>query len=156
MNEISLKIKPLRYKNQGGCLFFAYAFWLWAKKEGLPLKSFEIVQIDYNDGFDFETNMKWINKKGDKVRSSHHFVWKYLQTEYDGDGQWKGRKKARGDIDTLNGLNGHVCLVEEFCVKALKEGSWNSCFDREAAMNHCELLLGINLDKLKYSFDLLI
>lgn len=36
-------------KNAGGCLFFCYAFWKWAKKNGLDLSSFDIVQYDWGD-----------------------------------------------------------------------------------------------------------
>jgi hypothetical protein len=142
-------IKPLEWKNQGGCLFFAYAFWLWAEKEGIDHTSFQIIQLDGNGGHDLETNLNWINTKEGSCRSSQHFVWKYHRTAYDGQGKVDFNDWRYDEVDTLTGLRGKVCLIEEFCVKALKDGGWNRMFNREEAIEHCEESLGIDLDKLK-------
>jgi len=144
-------IKPIGDKNHGGCLFFAYAFWLWCKEEELPLNTFRIIQIDCNRGHDLETNINWIDNREGYLRSSHHFTWKYYRTEYDAEGQYNHNKYKNYDgKEALEGLHGQVCLVEEFCVKALKEGGWNWMFNREEAIELCENELGIDLSKLKY------
>jgi hypothetical protein len=147
-------ISPLYYKNNGGCLFFTYAFWLWIKKNALSTKSFQIVQYDYYYKYDLTKNLNWID---DSVKnncpltkehpsSANHFAWEFQRKEYDSEGP---RCKDSSTRTVLKGLNGHMCLVDAFCIGSLAHSSWNRRFRREDAISHCEVSLGLDFEELK-------
>lgn len=144
-------IEPIRYKNNGGCLFFAYCFWKWLKENGHPTESFEIVQYDWSDKLAIKRNLRFIEGSENVPSSSYHFTWLYTidgeELEYDAEGVYYPGLNAR---EVLTGLNTKfVSLVDEFCIKALNESDWNSRFNREEAIEIVESSLLIDLSEIE-------
>ena len=139
------KLNNIHNKNAGGCLFFAYVFWLWLKRNDLPTESFEIVQYDYN-GDCSRHNLRWIAGQKKHAISSAHFTWMYEGIEWDAAGEFNNR---RSDCvrRVLEGLNTrYASLVERFCKVALRDrDQWNVSFDRDSAVR-----------KLRRRFDMKI
>lgn len=133
-------IKSIQYKNNGGCLFFCYVFWLWLKQNNMPVETFQIVQYaSPREDNEAEHNQAWIENQGeyDNPKSSYHFTWYYDGTEYDSNGL-VNRANINNNATriVLDGLNTeYLELVEKFCVSALLHGSWNMMFDRAMAVS---------------------
>lgn len=145
-------IKPIPYKNAGGCLFFAYAFWRWLKKHQLDTSVFQLVQYDFFGEQDLWANMSWIaetvSNNGTptgKTRSANHFTWLYNGEEFDSEGPCSHDKNCQ---TVLTGLNDKICLVDTFCLHALVEGGWNYCFNRGEAIAFCRDNLNMTFVKL--------
>lgn len=141
------KVKNIRAKNRGGCLFFALLFWKWLKQQGHDTSSFEIVQYNY-DKQEIEHNLKWIESLTGNACSSNHFTWLYDGVEYDAESP---RGYIRGaflsERGVLHGLNmpGHTPLVDAFCEDALMNSEWNDEFDRSSAIRRIENLFDIDM-----------
>lgn len=145
VNEFFDGISEIESKNHGGCLFFCYLFFLWLKKNNMPLKDFDIIQ--YHDFYDnIEHNLNWLyDKEGDPV-SSYHFTWIYDGLEYDSD----------GEADDYSFIRYRECLelrdeeeIELFCANALKFGDWNPMFDRNEAIENVHHKFGIDLSEFE-------
>lgn len=142
-------VRPIEYKNNGGCLFFCYAFYLWLKKNGYDTSVFSIVQ--YCDPWEntIPQNEAFVEGKNSQAASANHFTWIYNGTEYDADGivsVTKGAPPAcwqHHKFDELLEKN----LVEKFCINALHNGSWNEMFDRKSAMKAIKNTFGIIIPK---------
>ncbi len=141
-------IKPIEYKNNGGCLFFCYVFWKYLKKHNLPYNTYQIVQYELGDS-NTKRNIQFINGEVDTADSSRHFTWLYEGKEYDGNGETKAGNSAYGtdgNRTVLNGLqNDYENLVDKFCVNALTHGDWNSMFNRKQAIKRIEKTLELEL-----------
>lgn len=122
-------IRNYQNPNAGGCLYMAYAFWKFARKNG-DNGNIGIVQYSYGDS-DINHNQKYLENGTGKPTSSSHFTWIYCGREYDSCGVFKhygtrSRKEFWLDDVTL----------QKFCVEALNQiYLWNNSFDRDQALN---------------------
>ena len=140
-------IQDIRGKNAGGCLWFAYVFWLWLKDNNLPTDSFGIVQYQYRGEGCIEHNQKWIDGKmeGRNCVSSSHFTWYYEGLEWDADGEFQD-EGYRDEARELAGLNEpHGSLVDDFCKNALRYAGWNDWFDRDTARDTLQERFGFQI-----------
>lgn len=128
-------------KNNGGCLFFCYAFLLWAKQEGIDLSTFRIKQYAVFD--EIEHNTKFFNGEVGSAKSSWHFTWLINDVEYDGNGP-----TPPVHIKKFHIFSGDINKLENFCINALENGSWNHDFCRVHAIDVIRDNLNINI-KLK-------
>jgi len=127
-------VKDIPKKNNGGCLFFCYIFFLWLKKNGYNTNSFSIIQ--YSAGWDKECivqNDAFIRGESDRATSSAHFTWLYNGAEYDAEGTPTYRTNTFSELKGLQTRYGS--LVKCFCENALQNGSWNPQFNRNAAID---------------------
>lgn len=135
-------IKDIRCKNYGGCLFFCYLFFLWLEKNKMSTRSFKIIQHDYNDKYNINRNMDFINGKRDRPVSSWHFSWSYKGVEYDSDGTEPMSHYSRKTLAL-----GNKGIIKSFCKSALMFGCWNSNFDRKEAIEHVIKTLDIDMNE---------
>ena len=136
------KLAPIGNKNNGGCLFMCLLFYRWLKKEGLPTESFIIKQYDYDDMEKINHNISWIEGNTDYPSASYHFTWIYEGEEMDSVMFGGSGKTSTGvELDGLNNIFADV--VEDFCIEALNNASWNEKFCRGDAINFIEEEFGI-------------
>lgn len=141
-------VEDIPFKNDGGCLFFTYSFWLWVKENNYPTESFQIVQYDHEDKRKIKHNLQFINGDRGNPVASYHFSWIYDEEEYDADGRHVGSDYLSREI--LKGLNERYSpVVDEFCLKALNRGGWNSTFKRKSAIEIVESNLLIDLSGVR-------
>lgn len=142
-------VRPIECKNQGGCLFFCYTFYLWLEKNGYDDSSYSIIQYcaDWEDTI--PQNEAFVKGAKKEAASANHFTWMYDGKEYDANGllaksndplpcDWKHHK-----FDEL--MKKH--FVEKFCINALHNGTWNEMFNRNSAMKTIKDTFGIVIPK---------
>lgn len=138
--------KIIPNKNNGGCLFFCYVFWLWINKFNHPKDDFKIIQYDYS-AKKIEYNVKWLKGESDShPLASYHFTWIFQGVEYDAEGfvkqsSYESKHREILDID--------FNLIEKFFVDALNNNDWNDSFDRVQAISYIKHLYDIDLDHIK-------
>lgn len=138
-------IYPIKDKNSGGCLFFCYAFFLWLKKNKLPLNDFQIKQYSREE-YKIENNKGYHN--GNTPVSSAHFTWIYDGKEYDSIG---AATRKSFTFDKLSFYKSDILdtvthdIVESFCIDALSINQWNDAFERIPAVDHIRKTLGLEL-----------
>jgi hypothetical protein len=136
-------IKDIEEKNAGGCLMFCYVFYLWLKKNGYPLDSFTITQIGWKNTI--EHNMAFLKGERDTAMSSSHFVWDYEGARYDGECLYLGGYSYCDKAP----LPLFEDSIENFCLSALNNASWNRDFDRNRAIDIVQERLGLDLSLIK-------
>lgn len=139
-------IKEISYKNEGGCLFFCYAFWLWLKKNKFNTLSFGIIQHEIWGSSSTKQNEKFIKGETDIATSSSHFVWTYNGIQYDAESVDPSSFNG-ATVTELKGLqNRYGSLVKEFCENSLKHGCWNPMFNRKEAVKIVRKNLKLNMN----------
>lgn len=144
-------ISPIENRNQGGCLFFCYTFYLWLEKNGYNDSSYSIIDYcnpdDPEEGDSIGNNEAFIEGKNKKAVSATHFTWMYNGQEYDSNGvvleRYKPDDWKHHQFDEL--MKKH--MVDKFCINALHNGSWNTTFQRAGAMKTIKEKLGIDIPK---------
>tara|TARA_R110000824_G_C15140696_1_gene669986 strand:- start:265 stop:735 length:471 start_codon:yes stop_codon:yes gene_type:complete len=146
VDEFLELIKSVKNQKWGGCLVTCYAFYRWLEHNGLSQESFFIVQYDSNyEQGNTEQNLAWIVGECDEASSANHFTFLYGEHEYDSSGHYRG-KNNRTVLSALTEED----LVEEFCLSALNNSTWNGDFVREEAIPQLELLLGFDLSEIDH------
>ncbi len=153
------KIKHIQNKAKGGCLFFAYAFWLWLKKNKLSRENFHVVQVN-NSIYAKERindNTIYLSCGQGKTHPDYHFMWMYNDLLYDcncdGNPIVSYNLPHNHDIHTIYAASDFI--LENFFINALKSDEWNSVFDRDSAEEELRKTLKISFKKLrkKYWWD---
>ena len=136
-------------------MFFCYVFWKWLQHHKLDTSSFQIVQYDIAPTHNTTINLEFIKSLGkdkQRVAASAHFTWMYEGKEYDAEGianNWVNRGYKRTVLAGLNTETG-TPLVARFCINALLNGHWNSCFNRKAAIHDVQDALRMKLPTIIY------
>lgn len=136
-------IDDIPFKNYGGCLFFCYVFWLWAKLNHRDLSDYDIIQYD-NNYSRVEKNIAFIKGLRKKAFEANHFSWIHNDREFDSDGIVT---PCYTIIKERLRIPNHK--VQVFCENALMNGSWNNKFNRNNAIDTVCDRLNINLCHLK-------
>lgn len=132
-------IENIPFKNDGGCLFFCYAFKRYMEIRE-DISSFRIIQYDWL-GSRLQHNLSW--PKNTAI-SSYHFTWLWHGVEYDADGFYYGE-----GITFRDTLPIPHDKINEFCEEALTESEWNKTFNRMKAIHHIRYTLNLDLDHIR-------
>lgn len=142
-------IKDVKNKNCGGCLLFAYSFYLWLKAKNFNTDSFKIGQI--GSDYAINNNLNWIDGHFVYASSSYHFIFHYNGQWYDSEGAFCIEDIKNPPYSSLSfcilDLN-EDDLIDDFCCEALQFGYWNSKFDRQKYKPIIEDALGIDLSQI--------
>jgi hypothetical protein len=136
LEDFFQRIKDIPNKNNGGCLFFCYLFYL-------QFCECEIVQYSGWDIYPIQHNLDFIEGRRNRAVSSSHFTWIYSGVEYDSDGPYDFKKDWYYDPDRMILP---LVDIDDFCVNALRYGMWNPTFKRKNVIPLIYERFGISME----------
>lgn len=139
VDDFFQKICDIPNKNNGGCLLFCYLFYL-------QFRECEIVQYSGWGSQPIQTNIEFLEGKRERATSSSHFTWIYHNVEYDSEGIYN--EEADWKYVPLKAVLPLGNKIDEFCVNALRYGSWNPQFRRKTTIPLLEKRFGISLEHI--------
>lgn len=134
------KIKDIENLNRGGCLFAAYGVYLSLKKDGLDCSNLRIVQLASCDDIkELNKNKSFLKGDSQNAESSSHFAITVNGKDfYDSTGVITK--------DYLYHLEIPSNQIDSFSKSSLKNGQWNSSFERNEGVPLIENNLGIKFN----------
>ena len=143
------KINHFENKSFGGCLFFAYVFWLWLKKNNMPRDNFHIFQLSHYDE-KLQKNMKFLSTGNGDITADYHFLWEYDGKLFDCDCNGVALEPYSPVNMSIKKVSDGCseCNINKFLITAIKTGNWNESFKIEKAKNKLKKSLGISFDNI--------
>lgn len=126
--------------NSGGCGISALAVYKWLKKNDALSEDFAIVYLHRWDTYDRDTNRSFLKGENDNATACSHAIFRYNGVYYDSEG--KNESSVRDDNSVIIPAE----HVERFMKASLKDGNWNTSFNRAKGVKVIESNLGIELD----------